>query len=251
MYELASSCNAHADFKSGWQAAIISLWGSAHSLWELVDLYTCVQELVYNSLSEPQLTGGLRAAQRLFRHRGCLVSCQIRVWSLLSAPYMETFPGNQLLPVSSQVATVRWKKSKTEKKRARKTERERETVICEEFSGCPPHYPCSGLVGHKLKFDAEKNSIDWPQKVQWRPLHQSSCLQHRRAHKGDPDHDFGTTGGDRKICFHEKLQSWFVIPAKLPEMMYGQILEAFAKPLGKRWPSVAALRLRGKGALHY
>ena len=56
---------------------------------------------------------------------------------------------------------------------------------------------------------------------------------------------------DRKIWFHEKLQSWFVIPAKLPEMMYGQILEAFAKPLGKRWPSVAALRLRGKGALHY
>ena len=107
VYELASSCNAHADFKSGWQAAIISLWGSAHSLWELVDLYTCVQELVYNSLSEPQLTGGLRAAQRLFRHRGCLVSCQIRAWSLLSAPYMETFPGNQLLPVSSQVATVR------------------------------------------------------------------------------------------------------------------------------------------------
>ena len=56
---------------------------------------------------------------------------------------------------------------------------------------------------------------------------------------------------DRKIGFHEKLQSWFVIPAKLPEMMYGQILEAFAKPLGKRWPSVAALRLRGEGALHY
>ena len=73
---------------------------------------------------------------------------------------METFPGNQLLPVSSQVATVMWKKSKTEKERARKTERERETVVCEEFSGCPPHYPCSGLVGHKLKFDAEKNSID-------------------------------------------------------------------------------------------
>ena len=123
MYELASSCNAHADFKSGWQAAIISLWGSAHSLWELVDLYTCVQELVYNSLSEPQLTGGLRAAQRLFRHRGCLVSCQIRAWSLLSTPYMETFPGNQLLPVNSQVATVIWKKS--ERDRKRKKERER------------------------------------------------------------------------------------------------------------------------------
>ena len=73
---------------------------------------------------------------------------------------METFPGNQLLPVSRQVATVMWKKSKTEKERARKTERERETVICREFSGCPPHYPCSGLVEHKLKFDAEKNSID-------------------------------------------------------------------------------------------
>ena len=27
---------------------------------------------------------------------------------------METFPGNQLLPVSSQVVTVRWKKSKRE-----------------------------------------------------------------------------------------------------------------------------------------
>ena len=54
-----------------------------------------------------------------------------------------------------------------------------------------------------------------------------------------------------KYVFMKKLQSWFVIPAKLPEMMYGQILEAFAKPLGKRWPSVAALRLRGKGALHY
>ena len=73
---------------------------------------------------------------------------------------METFPGNQLLPVSSQVATVIWKKSKTEKERARKTERERETVICREFSDGAPHYPCSGLVGHKLKFDAEKNSID-------------------------------------------------------------------------------------------
>ena len=42
---------------------------------------------------------------------------------------METFPGNQLLPVSSQVATVRWKKSKTEKKRARKTERERNSDL--------------------------------------------------------------------------------------------------------------------------
>ena len=36
---------------------------------------------------------------------------------------METFPGNQLLPVSSQVATVMWKKSKTEKERARERER--------------------------------------------------------------------------------------------------------------------------------
>ena len=40
---------------------------------------------------------------------------------------METFPGNQLLPVSRQVATVMWKKSKTEKERARKKERERKS----------------------------------------------------------------------------------------------------------------------------
>ena len=42
---------------------------------------------------------------------------------------METFPGNQLLPVNSQVATVIWKKSerdrgKTEKKRESKSEKE-------------------------------------------------------------------------------------------------------------------------------
>ena len=42
---------------------------------------------------------------------------------------METFPGNQLLPVSSQVATVIWKKSerdrgKTEKKRESKSEKD-------------------------------------------------------------------------------------------------------------------------------
>ena len=44
---------------------------------------------------------------------------------------METFPGNQLLPVNSQVATVIWKKSerdrgKTEKKREKERERIRE-----------------------------------------------------------------------------------------------------------------------------
>ena len=42
---------------------------------------------------------------------------------------MDTFPGNQLLPVSSQVATVIWKKSerdrgKTEKKRESKSEKD-------------------------------------------------------------------------------------------------------------------------------
>ena len=42
---------------------------------------------------------------------------------------METFPGNQLLPVSSQVETVIWKKSerdrgKTEKKRKSESEKE-------------------------------------------------------------------------------------------------------------------------------
>ena len=40
------------------------------------------------------------------------------------------------------------------------TERLREIRFGGEFSDNPPHYPCSGHVGHKLKFDAEKNSID-------------------------------------------------------------------------------------------
>ena len=40
---------------------------------------------------------------------------------------METFPGNQLLPVSSQVATVRWKKRQREREREREKERARKT----------------------------------------------------------------------------------------------------------------------------
>ena len=43
---------------------------------------------------------------------------------------------------------------------------ERKGRILPQFSDGPPHYPCSALVGHKLKFDAEKNSIDWRQEVQ-------------------------------------------------------------------------------------
>ena len=39
---------------------------------------------------------------------------------------METFPGNQLLPVSSQVATVIWKKSERDRGKTEKKEREQE-----------------------------------------------------------------------------------------------------------------------------
>ena len=207
---------------------------------------------MYNSLSEPQLTGGLRAAQRLFRHRGCLVSCQIRVWSLLSAPYMETFPGNQLLPVSSQVATVRWKKSQREGKKERERLRERERNsdlrrILRLPTSLPLFRGCRTQVEiwcwEKFNWLTAKSSMTAPPSKFLPPTSASA--------QGGSWPWLWNNRGYRKIWFHEKLQSWFVIPAKLPEMMYGQILEAFAKPLGKRWPSVAALRLRGKGALHY